>query len=114
VKIGRIEIVLAGNADQREQRIAPGVSQSGPHPMRGGHFADGTDRPIRRDPFAGGMGQQRGQPDPARALVDGGGLDGGDLMLAKALADDIQPAGQRSVAEGPIPLAGKRRADGGD
>ena len=60
------------------------------------------------------MRQQRGQPDLADVLVDGRGLDGGDLVLAEALADDIEPAGQRCIAEGPVALARERRADGGD
>ena len=50
-EIGRIEVVFAGNADQGEQGIAPGVGQCRAHPVRGGGLADGADRPIRGDPF---------------------------------------------------------------
>ena len=50
-EIGRIEIIFAGNADQREQRIAPGIGQGRPHPARGRGLGYGTDRPIRGDPF---------------------------------------------------------------
>ena len=35
VEIRRIEIVLAGDADQREQRIAARIGQRRSHPMRG-------------------------------------------------------------------------------
>ena len=38
-KVGSIEVVLPGNPDQGEQRIAPSVSKSRPHPVRGGGFA---------------------------------------------------------------------------
>ena len=38
--------------------------------------------PVGRDPFAGGVRQNSCQIDPAGALVDGGGLYHGDLMLA--------------------------------
>jgi hypothetical protein len=31
-QIGSIEIVLAGNADQGKQRIAPGIAQRSPRP----------------------------------------------------------------------------------
>ena len=60
------------------------------------------------------MGQERRELDLALGLVDRGGLDGGDLVLAEALAYDIEPAGQRGVAEGPVALPGERRADGGN
>ena len=32
-KVGRIEIVLPGDPDQREQGVAPGIGQRGAHPM---------------------------------------------------------------------------------
>src|SRR5262249_17263891 len=41
----------------------------------------------------------------ARGLVECRGLDGGDLVLSECLADDLEAAGERSVAEGPICLA---------
>ena len=40
VEIGGVEIVLAGNADQREKRIAPGIGQRRAHPMRRRGLAD--------------------------------------------------------------------------
>jgi hypothetical protein len=104
--VGRIEVILAGNADQREQRVATGIGERRSHPMRHGYLADRADRPIGRYPLAGSMGQQCRQSDLTRVLIDGGGLDRSDLVLAKTLADDIQPARQGCVAECPVPLAG--------
>src|SRR6266481_4699779 len=46
IKIRRIEVIFAGNAYQREQRIAPGVGEGGSHPVRGGRLADWTDWPV--------------------------------------------------------------------
>src|ERR1700682_888750 len=60
------------------------------------------------------MGQERRQPDLAGVMVDVGGLDRGDLMLAQALANDIETTGQGGIAEGSVTLAGKGRADGGN
>ena len=40
------------------------------------------------------MGQERRQTDLAGILVDGRGLDGSDLVLAQALANDIKPASE--------------------
>jgi hypothetical protein len=51
--------------------------------------------------------------DVAGGLVDRGGLDGGDLLLAQALADDVEPAGQGGIAESAVPLAGELGSDGG-
>jgi len=36
------------------------------------------------------MGQQRGEIDLTGCRVDGGSLDGGDLVLAEALANNIK------------------------
>jgi hypothetical protein len=49
------------------------------------------------------MGQKRGQPDLAGVAIDGGGLDGCDLVLAKALADNIKSTCERGIAEGSAP-----------
>ena len=91
-QIRRIEIILAGNADEGEQRIAPGISQRRSHAMRGGGLGDGADRPVRGDPFPGGMGQHGGQIDDAGGLIDGGSLYRRDLMLAQGLAHDLETA----------------------
>ena len=82
--------------------------------MRGRGFAHGTDRPIRRDPFAGGMCQKRREPDVSARLVDRRGLLRGDLVLTQALPDDVEATGQRCIAEGPVALARERRAYGRD
>jgi hypothetical protein len=88
-EIRRIHVVLAGDPDQDEEGIAPGIGQCRAHPMRGIGVAGCTDRPVRGQPFAGGMRQYRGQPDQPALLVDCGALDGGNLMLAETLADQI-------------------------
>ena len=56
-KIERIQIVLAGDADQGEQGVTASVGQGRAHALRIGGLGNGTDRPIRRDPLAGGMRQ---------------------------------------------------------
>ena len=47
-----IEIILAGNSDQGEQRIAAGIGERSAKPMGRSRFADRADRPVRGDPFA--------------------------------------------------------------
>ena len=59
--------------------------------MRRRSIADGADRPVGRDPLPGSMRQHGGQIDRAGGLVDGGGLHGGDLMLAKVLRTMSSP-----------------------
>ena len=59
------------------------------------------------------MCQKGRELDVTGGLVDRGGLDGGDLLLAQALADNIEAAGQGSIAEGSVPLAGELGPDGG-
>ena len=70
--------------------------------MRGAGFADRANRPVGGDPFARGMGEQGGELDLPARLVDRGGLDRGDLMLAEDLADDIKAVGERGVTEAPV------------
>jgi len=77
-----LEIVLAGNSDQREQCIAPRICQRRPHLVRGCHFGHGAYRPVRRDPFSRGMGEHCGELDQPRLLIDGGGLHRRNFMLA--------------------------------
>lgn len=60
----------------------------------------GADRPVRGDPFAGGVGKQGGEMDLAGDLLDPSGLDRGDLLLAERLADDVQTGRQRGIPEG--------------
>ena len=110
-KIGRIQIVLASNPDQREQCVAAGVGQRGAHALGIGSFGDGTNRPIRCDPFAGGVRKRGGQIDHPGGLVDGGGLHGGNLMLPERLAHDVEATGEGRITEarsGPSPGAAGR------
>ena len=58
------------------------------------------------------MGQHRGETDEAGGLVDRGGLDGRDLMLAQGLAHDVEPARQRGIAKGLFRSARPVRMDG--
>src|SRR6266853_3749357 len=53
------------------------------------------------------------EPKEANLFVDVRRLDRRDLMPAKALADYVQPARQRGIAEGAIRLAREGGADGG-
>src|SRR6516164_9219214 len=46
--------------------------------------------------------------------IDARCLDRRDLMPAKALAHDVQPARQRGIAEGAVRLPGEGGADGGN
>ena len=75
--------------------------------MRGCGLADRADRPIRGDPFARGVSQHRRQIDDAGGLIERGGLDGRDLMLAERLAHDIEPACERGIAEQPLRRVGR-------
>src|SRR5437660_5676086 len=59
-QVRRVEIILAGDADEREQGIAAGVGQRGAHALRIGSLGDRTDPPVRRDSIAGGMGERGG------------------------------------------------------
>jgi hypothetical protein len=83
IQVGRIKVILVcDRADQREQSVPAGVGERGPHPMRGRRLRHATDRPIRRNPFAGFMGKNRGQVDgPARG-IDRSRLHDCDLLLA--------------------------------
>ena len=67
-EIGRIKVVLTGDADQREQGIAAGIGQGRAHPLGIGGLGDRADRPVRGDPFARGMREHRGQIDHAASL----------------------------------------------
>ena len=89
--VKRVEIVLARDSNQGEQGLTPGITKSRAHPLRRGGFGDWADRPVQRDPLAGGVRRKGGQPDMASVLVDSSGLDRGDLVLAQALAEDIRP-----------------------
>src|SRR3954471_10288315 len=110
-KIWRIQIVLASNPDQREQGVTAGVGQRRAHALGIGSFGDGTDRPIRCDPFAGGVRKRGGQIDHPGGLVDGGGLHGRNLMLPQRLAHDVEATGERRITEATLPLPGTAGPD---
>jgi hypothetical protein len=71
-KIGRIQVVLAGDADEREPGVTAGVGEGRTHALGIGSFGHGTDRPIRCDPFAGGVRKRGGEIDDADRMIDGG------------------------------------------
>src|SRR5262249_32311304 len=73
-EIRRIKIVLAGNANQREQGITASGGQRRAHTLGIGGPTGRTDRPIRGNPFAGGVGKRGGQIDHAGGLIDRGRL----------------------------------------
>src|SRR5207247_5426604 len=88
--IRSIEVVLARNAHQCEQCVTAGIGEGCPHAMGCSHLADRADRPVRCNPFAGGMCEKGRELDLPGGLVDRRGLDRGDFVLAQALADDIE------------------------
>src|SRR6476660_4167109 len=47
VKVGRVEVILSSDSDQREQGIAPRIRERRAHALRGGIIADWADRPFR-------------------------------------------------------------------
>ena len=55
IEIGSIEIVLAGDPDESEKSIAARIGECRAHPLWRCRLADGADRPVRGDPFAGRM-----------------------------------------------------------
>jgi hypothetical protein len=78
-EVGRIKVVLAGNADKREQGIAPGVCQRRPHALGTGslgHRQTGQSEAIHSRRH--GLAWWFIHPG---CRVDGGGLDSGDLVL---------------------------------
>src|SRR5215469_7128359 len=81
-EIRRIKIIFAGNPDQREQGITPGIGQGRAHSMWCSRLADRTDWPIRRNPFSRGMCQNCAESYDADTLVYRGGLHSRDLMVA--------------------------------
>jgi hypothetical protein len=112
-EIWRIEIIFSGNAYQREKRITPGIGEGGSHSLRRGNIGDLAHGPFRGNPFAGRMRKSRGEAKETGFLINLCRLDCCDLMPAKALADNVQPARQRGIAEGVVALAREGGADGG-
>jgi hypothetical protein len=89
IEIRRVEVVFAGNPDQGEQSIAPGIGEGGSHPVRAGGLGDRADRPVRGNPLARRMRQGDGQPDQTGRVIDRGGLHRRNLMPTQGLADPI-------------------------
>jgi len=73
-QVRRVDVVLAGDANEGEQGVAASVGQRGAHALGIGGLGDRTDRPIRGDPLAGGVGKHGGQIDHASGLIDRGRL----------------------------------------
>ena len=101
-EIRGIEIIFSGNADQGEKRIPPGIGEGGSHSLRRGDIGHRAYRPFRGDPFTGRMRKNGRKAKEVGLFIDFGRLDSRDLMPAKALADNIQPARQRGIAEGAV------------
>ncbi len=113
--VGGIKIILARDADEREQGVPASVGQGSAHALGTGHLCNGTDRPIRGDPFARGVGEHRRQVENAGRLVDGGGLHRRDLMLTERFSHDVEAARQRCIAKGafscPRPCSSNRSGE---
>ena len=88
---GRIEIVLAGEAYQREQAIAASVGESCAHQLGLRKIGDTAHGPARRNPFSRPMRKRGGQDDEAAILIHVGRLQDRDLMLTEGLAHDVEP-----------------------
>src|ERR1700751_3473528 len=91
-QIWGIEIVFTGNADQREQRITPGIGQRRAHAVRPFCLSDRTNWPVRGNPFARGIRKHGREIDDTRRLIDCRSLHGSDLMLTQSLAYDFKSA----------------------
>ena len=81
-QIWGIQIVFTGNADQREQRITPGIGQRCAHSVWRRRLGNWTNRPVRGDPFSRRMRKHSCEIDDPRRLIDCCSLYGRDLMLA--------------------------------
>ena len=59
------------------------------------------------------MRQHGGQIDHTADLIDGGGLDGSDFVLAQRLAHDVETARERRITEAALPLPHPAGPDSG-
>src|SRR5262245_8193135 len=112
-EIRRVEIVFSGDTDQGEKRIPPRVGEGGSHSLRRGDIGDQANRPFRGDPLTRRMRKNGCKAKEPGFLVDFRGLDGCDLIAAKAFADNVQSARKRCITEGAVGLAGEGGPDGG-
>src|SRR5947208_8829363 len=102
IEVRCVKIIFPSNPDEREQRIAPGIGECCSHSLRRGYISDRTHWPFRGDPFARRMSKDSCEAKKPGIFVDCGGLDGRNLMPTKALADNVQTARQRGIAEGAV------------
>src|SRR5260370_3287989 len=102
IEVGRVKIIFPGKAGEREQRVASGIGECRSHSLRRGYIGDRTHGPFGGDPFARRMSKDSCEAKKASIFVDCGGLDCRDLISAKALADNVETARQRGVAEGAV------------
>ena len=93
-KIRGVEIVFSGDADEGEQGVAPGIGEGRPHAMRLRRIGNGTDRPVRRNPFAGRVREHCREINGPGRLIDRRRLHRGDLMLTECLAHYVEAARQ--------------------
>jgi transposase len=94
-EVGRIEIVLPGDPDQREQGIAPGIGQGRAHPMGSYRLRGRTDWPVRRHPLARGVHQRGRQSDQTAKLArDAIRARGAHLLFLPPYSPDLNPIEQ--------------------
>ena len=110
-QIRRVEIILAGDSNQGEQRIAPRIGERRAHPMRGAVSLIGqtgqSDEIHSPEEWASIVVRLT---SPA-VLVDRGRLDRRDLVPAEAFADDVEPARERGIAKGRCRLPAGRASE---
>src|SRR5262249_16171623 len=92
IEVWRIKIIFPSNADEREQRIAPGIGKGRSHSLRRGDICERRHGPFRGNPFARRMSKYSGEAKKPGIFVDWGGLDCGDVIPSKGLADNVQTA----------------------
>ncbi len=95
LEIRRIEIILAGNPDQRKKRVPSCVGEWGPHATRGGNFTDRANRPVGGN-HSRRVRQHRGEIDEASGLINRRGLHGGNFVLGQHFAANARCYGCRA------------------
>jgi hypothetical protein len=91
LEIGRIEIVLARQADHGEEAIAARVCKRCAHELRMAQIGHSADRPQAADPLARSMRNRCRQKHERPLSIDMGRLDQRKLLFAEALAYDVEP-----------------------
>jgi hypothetical protein len=90
--VGRVKIIFTRDTDDGKERIAAGAGQRHAHPLRYSHIAERADWPVRRDPFAGGVGKDGRKPDHTGLLIDNRRLHNGQFVFAKGLSNNLEAA----------------------